>query len=98
MSRGKNESRGEHAFCPKRWTVRGEALAVVINNRAELMNLWDWSLTMAKDTEMKARIRGVKYDDNVRFLFRLYLGRAASETDRQPWSHLARFIHLSSST
>ena len=24
------------------------------------MELWDWSLTVSKDTEMKARIRGVK--------------------------------------
>ena len=28
-----------------KWTVRGEALAAVINNHAELMELWDWSLT-----------------------------------------------------
>ena len=42
MSRGKNESRGEHVFCLTRWTVRGEALAAVINNRAELMELWDY--------------------------------------------------------
>ena len=41
-------------------TVRGEALAAVINNHAELMELWDWSLTFSKDVEMKARIRGVK--------------------------------------
>ena len=27
-------------------TVRGEALAAVINNHAELMELWDWSLTV----------------------------------------------------
>ena len=60
MSRGKNESRGEHAFCLTRWTVRGEALAAVINNRAELMELWNWSLTMSKDAEIKAKIRGVK--------------------------------------
>ena len=40
--------------------MRGEALAAVINNHAELMELWDWSLTVSKDAEMKARIRGVK--------------------------------------
>ena len=28
---------GVHAFCPTRWTVRGEALAAVINNHAELI-------------------------------------------------------------
>ena len=59
MSRGKDESRDVHTFCPTRWTVRAEALAAVINNQAELMILCDWSLTVSKDTEMKARIRGV---------------------------------------
>ena len=55
-----NESRGVHAFCPTRWTVRGEALASVLNNHDELMELWDWSLGVLKDTEMKSRINGVK--------------------------------------
>ena len=36
-----NESRGVHALCPTRWTVRGEALASVLNNHDELMELWD---------------------------------------------------------
>ena len=40
-SRGKNDSRGVHTFCLTRWTVRGEALAAVINNEAELMELCD---------------------------------------------------------
>ena len=40
--------------------MRGEALAAVINSHAELMKPWDWSLTVSKDAEMKARIRGVK--------------------------------------
>ena len=39
--------------------MRGEALTAVINNHAELMALWDWSLIVSKDTEMKARIQGV---------------------------------------
>ena len=56
-SQGKNESRGVHAFCLTRWAVRGEALAVVINNHAEPIEPWDWSLTVSKDKEMKARIR-----------------------------------------
>ena len=40
--------------------MRAEALAAVINDHAELMELWDWSLTVSNDTEMKARIRRVK--------------------------------------
>ena len=55
-----NESRGVHAFCPTRWTVRGESLEAVLNNYMELMELWEWSLEICKDTEMKARIRGVQ--------------------------------------
>ena len=52
----KNEPCGVHAFCPMRWTMRSEALAAVITNHAELMKLWDWSLIVSKDMEMKARI------------------------------------------
>ena len=37
--------------------VRGESLEPVLNN---YMELWEWSLDICKDTEMKARIRGVQ--------------------------------------
>ena len=40
-----------------RWTVRGESLEAVLNN---YMELWEWSLDICKDTEMKARICGVQ--------------------------------------
>ena len=46
----KNGSRGANAFCPTRWTVRGEALAAVINNHAELIELWDWCSTPCQKT------------------------------------------------
>ena len=49
-----------HDLCPTRWTVRGEALAATLNNYSELIDLWDWSLTIPIDTEMKTRIRGVQ--------------------------------------
>ena len=52
------------------------------------MELWDWSLTVSKDAEMKARIPGVKsMMTTFDFLFWLYPGRAASEADRRPRSH-----------
>ena len=92
----KNESRGVHAFCPTRWTVLGEVLAAVINNHAELMELWDWSLIVSEDTERK-NTRCSRYDDNVQFLFWLYHGRATSDADRQPKSRQGRLIHLSCS-
>ena len=56
----RNDSKGIHALCPTRWTVRGEALESVLNSYVELMNLWDWSIDTLHDTEMKARVRGVQ--------------------------------------
>ena len=41
-------------------TVRGETLGSIINNFDELIDLWEWSLSILKDTEMKARVSGVK--------------------------------------
>eukprot|EP00112_Aurelia_sp_Birch-Aquarium-sp1_P015994 Seg3588.3 transcript_id=Seg3588.3/GoldUCD/mRNA.D3Y31 product="Zinc finger MYM-type protein 1" protein_id=Seg3588.3/GoldUCD/D3Y31 len=58
--KSKNDSKGIHAICPIRWTVHGEALDSILNNYIELMNLWDWSIDTLRDTEMKARIRGVQ--------------------------------------
>ena len=79
----KNESRGVHAFCPTRWTVRSEALVAVINIHVEVMELWHWSLTVSKDTEKRLRIRGVQsmISTFLFFLFSLFPGRAASEAD-----------------
>ena len=91
----KNESRGVHAFCPTRWTVRGEALAAVINNHAELMELV--ANRVKRYGNKSKNTRCSKYDENVQFLFWLYPGRATSEADRQPKSRLARLIHLSCS-
>ena len=55
-----NDSKGIHAICPTRWTVRGEALESILNNYDELTNLWNLSIDTLHDTEMKARIRGVQ--------------------------------------
>ena len=58
------ESKGIHNLLRTRWTERGDALAVFIDNNTEstltsrlgLMDLWDWSLQVTSDTEMKARL------------------------------------------
>ena len=41
-----NESNGVHAFCPTRWTIRGESCKSMIENKNydELTDLWEWSL------------------------------------------------------
>ena len=47
-------------LCPTRWTVRAEALHSILTNYKYLFELWEWSLEKLKDTEMKARVLGVK--------------------------------------
>ena len=59
-NKAKNDSKSIQALCPTRWTVLGESLASILNNHAELMDLWNWSLGELTDTEMKARIQGAK--------------------------------------
>ena len=48
-SETKNNSCGVHDLCPTRWTVRGEGLAATLNNHSELIDLWDWSLTILRN-------------------------------------------------
>ena len=52
-------SPGIRVLCPTRWTVRAEALASISNHYDSLQKTWEESLEVVKDTETKARIRGV---------------------------------------
>ena len=63
--------------------MRREALAATLNNYNELIDLWDWSLTILTDTEMKARIRGVQaMMTSFDFFFGFSLGeRLLKQTD-----------------
>ena len=88
-----NESRGVHALCPTRWTVRGKALASVLNNHDELMKLWDWSLEILKDTEMKSRIIGVK---SIMAKFSFYFGCCSGENILRQTDNLSRALQSSS--
>ena len=47
-------------MCSNWWAVRGDALAAFIANYTKLMDLWDLPLQATSDTEMKARLQGVK--------------------------------------
>ena len=53
------DSPGIRVLCPTRWTVRAEALASISNHYDSLQKTWEESLEVVKDTETKARIRGV---------------------------------------
>lgn len=50
---------GIRVLCPTRWTVRADAIASVISNFEVLECTWEEACTVTKDTEAKARIRGV---------------------------------------
>ena len=56
-----NTSCGIRTMCPTRWTIRADSLRSIIDNYSVLQELWDWSLETITDTDMKARIRGVKH-------------------------------------
>ena len=49
------------SFCPMLWTVRGQTLESVLQNHAELLELWEWSLANDTETWMKGRIIGVNF-------------------------------------
>ncbi|XP_029212425.2 uncharacterized protein LOC114976181 [Acropora millepora] len=51
------ETKRDREACEKR---RGETLEAVLNNYMDLIEFREWSLDICKDTEMKARIRGVQ--------------------------------------
>mgnify|MGYP001793986520 CR=1 FL=1 len=84
-----NESQGVHTLCPTRWTVRGEVLAAVLNNNEELMELWEWSFGVCKDTEMKARILGVQA---VMTKFDFYFGCSLGIQIRRKTDNLSRTL------
>ena len=54
-----SDSPGIHVLCPTRWTVKAEALKSILDNFNVLLELWDESLEVIRDTDMKARIQGV---------------------------------------
>ena len=50
---------GIRVLCPTQWAVRTQALQSIISNYNTLHELWQESLLVVKDTEMKCRIQGV---------------------------------------
>ena len=91
-----NQDAGVHAFCPSSWTVRGKTLMSILNNHEELVELWKWSLTVVKDTEMKARIIEVKsMMKKFDFLFGCAIGKALlNQTEylkKGQWSNATTF-------
>ena len=61
-------------FCHTRWTVRGVCLRGVISNFDALQELWDWSLKNCSNSELKARILGIKvHTKTFSYIFGIHL-------------------------
>ena len=70
-----SDSPGIRVLCPTRWTVRAEAFKSILDNFSVILELWDESLQVVKDTEMKARIQGVSAQmKKFEFFFGVSLG------------------------
>ena len=82
-----------HTLCPTRWTVRASSLQSVMDNYNVFMELWTEAADIAKDSETRARLIGVKtvmldFD----YLFGVVLGQRIlqhtdklSKTSQNPW-------------
>ena len=71
----KNYTSGIQSFCPTRWTLHGDTCATMLNNHVELMELWEWSLKILKDVNMKSRVIGANtYMKTFKFAFGCHLG------------------------
>ena len=71
----KEDSPGIRVLCPTRWTVRAQALQSIISNYEVLQELWQLSIDVTKDAEMRSRIHGVSvYMKSFDFFFGLLLG------------------------
>ena len=69
-------SPGIRVLCPTRWTVRANALESIISNYNTLHELWQESLLIVRDTEMKCRIQGVASAmHSFEFFYGLFLGQ-----------------------
>ena len=53
------QSPGMRLLCPTRWTVQADSLKSVLDNYEALMDNWEETLHIVRDTEMKARIDGI---------------------------------------
>ena len=54
-----DDSPGIRVLCPTRWTVRAQALQSILANYQVLQLVWEESLDLVNDTEMRSRIQGV---------------------------------------
>ena len=89
----KNNAKSIHTFCPTRWAVRGDTLESVLQSHAELLKLWEWSLTNVMETEMKGRVIGVNF---IVKKFDFYFGYCLGKNILRQTNILSRSLQSSS--
>ena len=68
-------SPGLRVLCPTRWTVHADSMASVLSNYTVLQAMWEDAADIIRDTDTKARIRGVAAQmETFDFFFGLVLG------------------------
>ena len=69
------EGAGFRTLCPTRWTVRASSLGSVIANYKVIQAVWEESLDVVRDSEIRARINGVQHCmTTFEYLFGIFLG------------------------
>ena len=87
------DSPGFRVLCPTRWTVRADSLRSVLDNYTALQHLWDEGLETRLDTEVKARVIGVKSQMET---FCYYFGVCLGECVLRHADNLSRTLQSSS--
>ena len=59
-----NDGPGIRVLCPTRWTVRAESLCSIMKIFDALQSTWEEAAEIVKDSETKARIKGVAVQMN----------------------------------
>ena len=73
---------GIRLLCPTRWTVRAEALPSIAENYNTLQLTWDAAKDATRDSEIRARIRGIKAQmTQFEFFFGVQLGKILTMVD-----------------
>ena len=69
-----SDAPGVRTLCPTRWTVRAESLYSILANYDHILLLWETGVHETSNTEMKARILGVRSQmQSFNFLFCIVL-------------------------
>ena len=69
------ECPGIRVLCPTRWTVRANSLKSVLDNYTVLQHLWEEAESVAKESDIRARLIGVGSQiTSFDFYFGVYLG------------------------